>query len=272
VREHNPRLIYCSITGFGPDGPYADRPSYDSVAQGFSGLSSLLMNPEHPRLTGPALADTITGQTAAFCAVSALAGRARTGRGEHVEVNMLSSLARFITNQFAKKEMTGTEEGPYTRATFSQSYAFRGSDGAMLLIHMSSPDKFWRSLCKAVEREDLLTHPEFAQHLSRVKHYEHLMKELQACFDQRARDEWLEILNAHEVPCAPVNRVSETIDDPQVKHLGIMEMEDDPVLGRIPRFRPPVTWSSIRPDLVARPPKLGEHTEEILAELARLGQ
>ncbi len=269
VHEHNPRLIYCSITGFGSDGPYAERPSYDSVAQGFSGLSSLLMNPQHPRLTGPAMADIITGQMAAFCVVSALAGRNTSGAGEHVEVNMLSSLTRFITGQFAKKVISGSEEGPYTRSTLSQAYAFTASDGEMLLIHLSSPDKFWRGLCQAVGREDLLSNPEFEKHLSRVKHYEDLMKELQRAFATRPRSEWLQILNAHEVPCAPVNRVSETMADPQVQHLGIMEIEEDPVLGRIPRFRAPVKWSGVTPDLVCRPPTLGEHTEQILAELAR---
>jgi len=267
VSEHNPRLVYCSITGFGTDGPYADRPTYDSVAQGFSGLSSLLMNPEQPRLMGPAMADIITGQMAAFSVAAALAGRTRTGKGEHVEVNMLATLVRFITGQFAKLVISGIEEGPYTRSKLSQAYAFRTSDGEVLLIHLSSPDKFWRSLCEAVGREDLLTRPAFARHGNRVKGYDAVMKELEPTFASRTQAEWLEILTAHEVPCAPVNRVSQTLVDPQVRHLGIVEVEEDPVLGRIPRFRPPVTWSGLTPDLVSRPPTLGEHTEEILAEL-----
>ena len=267
VRELNPQLVYCSITGFGSDGPYADRPAYDSVALGFSGISSLLMNPEQPRLMGPAMADIITGQTAAFCVVSALTGRARSGKGEYVEVNMLASLVRFITGQVAKQVINGTEEGPYTRSTLSQAYAFRTSEGEVLLIHLSSPEKFWRSLCEAVGREDLLTHPVFGQRGNRVKHYDALMKELEPTFAARTQAEWLQILTAHEVPCAPVNRVSQTLADPQVQHLRIVEVEEDPVLGRIPRFRPPVKWTGETPDLVSRPPKLGEHTEEILAEL-----
>ena len=267
VREHNPRLVYCSITGFGTDGPYADRPTYDSVAQGFSGLSSLLMNPEQPRLMGPAMADIITGQMAAFSVAAALAGRTHTGKGEYVEVNMLATLVRFITGQFAKLVISGIEEGPYTRSKLSQAYAFRTSDGEVLLIHLSSPDKFWRSFCGAVGREDLLTRPAFDRHGNRVKGYDAIMKELEPTFASRTRAQWLEILTAHEVPCAPVNRVSQALADPQVRHLGIVEIEDDPVLGRIPRFRPPVTWSGLTPDPVRRPPTLGEHTEEILAEL-----
>jgi crotonobetainyl-CoA:carnitine CoA-transferase CaiB-like acyl-CoA transferase len=267
VHEVNPKLVYCSITGFGADGPYADRPSYDSVAQGFSGLSSLLMNPEQPRLTGPAIADMITGQMAAFCVVSALAGRGVTGCGEHVEVNMLASLVRFITGQVAKQVISGNEEGPYTRSMLSQAYAFRTSEGDVLLIHLSSPDKFWRSLCAAVGREDLLTHPDFREHLGRVKHYDAVMRELEPVFATRTQAQWLEILAAHEVPCAPVNRISQALADPQVQHLGIVEVEQDEVLGRIPRFRPPVKWSGVSPALVRRPPTLGEHTEEILEEL-----
>ena len=269
VREFNSQLIYCSITGFGTDGPYVDRPSYDAVAQGYSGLSSLLMDPEHFRVIGPAMADIITGQTAALCVASALAGRSRTGRGEWVEVNMLSSLVRFITGQVSKLVVSGTEEGPYTRSTFSQAYAFRASDGEALLIHLSSPEKFWRGLCESVGREDLLTHPVFGKHRNRVKQYDALKKELEPVFATRTRAQWLAILEEHGVPSAPVNRVSEMLDDPQVKHLGIVEVGDDPVLGRIPRFRPPVTWTKETPDLMGRPPQLGEHTDEILAELRR---
>ena len=267
VREHNPRLIYCSITGFGTDGPYADRPTYDSVAQGYSGLASLLMNPEQPRLMGPAMADIITGQMAAFCVAAALAGRSRTGKGEHLEVNMLATLVRFITGQVAKLVVSGVEEGPYSRSMLSQAYAFRTSDANVLLIHLSSPDKFWRSLCEALGREDLLAQPAFERHGSRVKNYDALMKELEPTFATRTQAQWLEVLTRHEVPCAPVNRVSQTLADPQLQHLGIVEVEQDPVLGRIPRFRPPVKWSGTTPDLVSRPPQLGEHTEEILAEL-----
>ncbi|MBI2319303.1 MAG: CoA transferase [Betaproteobacteria bacterium] len=137
----------------------------------------------------------------------------------------------------------------------------------MLLIHLSSPDKFWRGLCKALEREDLLTHPVFGKHGNRVRQYEALKKELQPEFAKRTRAEWLSLLAEHEVPCAPANSVSQTLADAQVRHLGIVEIEDDPVLGRIPRFRPPVKWSGVTPDLMSRPPQLGEHTEEILAEL-----
>lgn len=269
VRDLNPKLVYCSITGFGTDGPYADLPSYDAVAQGYSGLSSLLMDPEQQRVIGPAMADIITGQTAAFCIAAALAGRSRTGKGELVEVNMLASLARFITGQVAKLVVGGDEEGPYTRSTYSQAYAFRASDGEALLIHLSSPEKFWRGLCESVGREDLLTHPVFGKHANRVRHYEALKKELEPAFATRTRAKWLEILEEHGVPCAPVNRVSQMLEDPQVKHLGIVEIEDDPILGRIPRFRPPVKWSGVTPDLMSRPPQLGEHTDAILAELHR---
>ena len=266
----NPRLVYCSITGFGADGPYADRPSYDSVAQGFSGFASLLMDPDHPRLTGPAMADIITGQMAAFCVASALAGRSRSGKGEHVEVNMLSTLVRFISGQFAKQVMSGTEEGPFTRAALSQAFAFRTSDAKVLLIHMSSPDKFWQGLCHATGRKELLTHPDFARRAGRVRNYDALTQALAPTFATRTQAQWLEILTALEVPCAPANRVSEAMADAQVQHLGIVAVEEDPLFGRIPRFRPPVKWGGTDPEYVARPPRLGEHTQEILAELNRL--
>ncbi|MBI4493506.1 MAG: CoA transferase [Chloroflexi bacterium] len=267
LKSANPRLVYCTVTGFGPDGPYVDRPSYDSVAQGLSGLTGLFLDPEQPRLRGPASADSLTGLTAAFAITTALVASKQTGRGQHVEVNMLHSLVHFLGYVVAKHVMGGIEPGPDTHARSAQAYVFRAADGKPFLIHLSSPPKFWQHLCEAIGRSDLLTDPRFATRKERVRRYEELAEELQRVFETRSRQEWLEVLVAHEVPCAPANRISEVVQDPQVQHLGIVDVEEDPSLGPIPRFRPPARFSEDTPPVLARPPLLGEHTREILDEL-----
>lgn len=263
----NPRLIYCSITGFGPDGPYRDRASYDSVAQGLSGLNGLILDPETPRLKGPAFGDTLTGLTAAFGIVTALVGKERSGKGQHLEVNMLQALTYFVNASLFQYLMAGKEPGPYTRPITSQSYAFRAGDGNLFLIHLSSPKKFWENLCEAIERKELLADARFTTRQDRQRNYDQLQEELQKVFETRNREEWLRRLIERDVPCAPVNRVSEVVSDPQVKHLGILDVETDPSLGRIARARPPVHFCDSGAPPLGRPPLLGEHTEKILARL-----
>jgi crotonobetainyl-CoA:carnitine CoA-transferase CaiB-like acyl-CoA transferase len=267
VHARNPRLIYCSITGFGPDGPYRDRPSYDSVAQGLSGLNALLLDPDHPRLKGPAFGDTLTGLTAAYGIAAALAGRQQAGEGEHLEVNMLHSLAYFIGADISRYLVEGAETGPYSRPRQSQAFAFRASDDKLFLIHLSSPPKFWEQLCAAIGRADLLTDARFATRGDRHQHYDELGEQLQSTFATRPREEWLNVLIEHDVPCAPVYRNSEVPSDPQVRHLGIFDVDEDPAFGRIPRLRHPVRSSTYGASVLGRPPQVGEHNAEILGPL-----
>lgn len=200
LRQHNPRLVYCSITGFGRSGPYEDLPAYDGVAMGYSGLAGLLMDPQDPQARGPAMADAITGHTAAFAVLAALHERHGTGVGRHLEVTMLGALAHFQHSAVAKQIVEGREEGPHTRAHSSQAHAFAASDGKALLIHLSSPPKFWEGLCAAVSRPELLSDPRFATRSDRRDHYDALHEELKPIFATRDRDDWLAILQQHQVP------------------------------------------------------------------------
>ena len=267
LQEQNPRLVHCSITGFGSSGPRAAMPAYDGVALGYSGLAGLLLDPEDPRLRGPALADAITGHSAAFAVLAALLERGRTGRGRHVEISMLGALVHFLHSAVAKKVVEGREETPYLRPHSSQAYVFPCGDGRSLLVHLSSPPKFWENLCRAVGRPDLLTDPRFAERRDRQRNYEVLRAELGPAFAARARDEWLEVLQAGQVPCAPVNTVGEALEDEQLRHLGLFDVLEDPDAGLMPRIRPPVHWDGAPLRAVARAPQLGEHTEEVLDEL-----
>ncbi len=273
LRQHNQGLVHCSITGFGSSGPYAHMPAYDGVALGYSGMAGLLLDPEDPRLRGPALADAITGHSAAFAILAALLDRHRSQKGRHLEVSMLAALVHFLHSAVAKNVVEGRDEGPYLRPHSSQAYVFIARDRRPLLIHLSSPPKFWVALCQAVERPDLLSDPRFAERRDRQRNYEALRAELIPVFAGRDRDEWLGVLQVNQVPCAPVNTVGEALDDDQLRHLGIIDVLDEPGVGPMPQIRPPVLWSGAPLPAVPRAPYLGEHTGALLAETtSRRGQ
>lgn len=264
LREHNAGLVHCSITGFGSGGPYAAMPAYDGVALGYSGLAGLLLDPEEPRLRGPALADAITGHSAAFAVLAALLDRHRTGQGEHLEISMLGALVHFLHSAVAKRIVEGREETPDLRPHSSQAYVFRAGDDRSLLVHLSSPVKFWESLCTAVGRTDLISDPRFATRPDRQGRYEELRAELALVFAGRDRDDWLDVLQSHSVPCAPVNTVGEALEDKQLQYLGIIDVMEEPDIGPMPQIRPPALWGGTALPAVRRAPHLGEHSEELL--------
>jgi crotonobetainyl-CoA:carnitine CoA-transferase CaiB-like acyl-CoA transferase len=264
LRTLRPALIHCSITGFGSGGPYADLPAYDGVALGYSGLAGLLLDPDDPRLRGPALADAITGHSAAFAVLAALHQRHRTGLGEHLDVSMLGALVHFLHSAVAKNVVEGRDETPYLRPHSSQAYVWVARDGKQVLVHLSSPPKFWEGLCAAVGRPDLASDPRFAQRSDRRKNYEVLRAELAPVYAGRDRDDWLQVLQSHSVPCAPVNAVSEALEDPQLRHLGIIDVLDEEGIGPMPQIRPPALFGGVALRAVRRAPYLGEHTDEVL--------
>jgi crotonobetainyl-CoA:carnitine CoA-transferase CaiB-like acyl-CoA transferase len=267
LARHNPKLVHCSITGFGSSGPYKDMPAYDGVALGYSGLARLLMDPQDPQIKGPAMADAITGHSAAFATLAALHDRHRTGVGQHLEVTMLGALAHFLHSAVAKQIVEGREEGPHTRVHSSQAHAFATAGGDALLIHLSSPDKFWERLCAAVERSDLLSDPRFATRADRRDNYDALHEELRPVFASRERAEWLKTLQEHQVPCAPVNGITDMLADEQVRHLGLIDVAEEPGVGSMPQIRPPVHFNgSVLPPR-SRAPYLGENTREVLDEV-----
>ncbi len=270
LKELNPSLIYCSITGFGSKGPYAGLPAYDGVALGYSGFAGLTLDPENPQLLGPAIADAVTGHSAAFAIVSALFDRFRSQSGQLLEISMFGALVHFLHSAVSKKVVEDREEGPFSRVRSSQAYVYVTADKKALLIHMSSPTKFWEGLCNAVSRPDLISDPRFIKRPDRQKNYNILRAELEPIFKSKGRDEWLEELRKHEVPCAPVNSIGEALSDEQFQLLGIVDMVDEPGLGRMPRIRPPALFGGEALAPATRAPFLGEHTEEVFEEAGQI--
>ena len=267
IHELNPRLVYCSITGFGSTGPYADRPCYDTVAQALSGYLSQGVDPENPRVVGPALADAISGMYAAYGILGALVERGRTGKGRHVEVAMLDSLIAFGTAPFAGYFATGRNPGPLTRPSVSQSYALPCADAKLIALHLAAVDKFFQSLTVAIERPDLAADARFGSSKLRAANYAALTAELQSVFRQQPRAHWLERLTAHDVPHAPVATLDEVCADPQVQHNAIFQKLFHPIQGEVMKVRRPVLFDGDRDAGSLPPPMLGEQTDGILAEL-----
>ena len=272
LRALNPRLVYCSISGFGATGPAANRPAYDTVAQAAAGFLKLLVNPENPRVVGPAIADSLTGFYAAYGAMGALIERGRTGVGRTVEVSMLEAMAHFNLDAFTHFFQADEVMGPYSRPSVSQSYVLECADGKWIALHMSSPEKFWQGLARAIERPDLFGDARFATREARIANQEAMIDLLGERFRRRTRADWCARLQGEDVPHAPMYDTSEALDDPQAVHLELTASAPHPTMGLFRTVRSPVSFDGERTLDVRPPPTLGEHNEEIRKALKEFRQ
>jgi len=260
----NPRLIYCSITGYGATGPYATRPAYDTVGQALSGWLTMFHEGSDARVAGPAVSDALTGMFAAMGVLGALVERGKTGRGRKVEVSMLEATIAFSTAPLAQMFAGEQSASFYSRAAISGSFLVTCLDGHRIGLHLSSPDKFWRGLASALSREDLLR--KYPDRLARIARYDELARDLADTFATRARDHWLPLLEQHDVPFAPERRHEELEDDPQVKHLGVFYELAHPQYGSVRAAHRAVRYDGDNRSDFLPPPALGEHTRTVLRE------
>ncbi|MDE2264083.1 MAG: CoA transferase [Gammaproteobacteria bacterium] len=267
LRALNPRLVYCSISGFGRNGPYAERPSYDSVAQALSGFLSVVVDQRDPRFLGPALADAITGIYAAYGILGALVQRGRTGEGTLVEVSMLEAMMHFAVEPFAAYFALGKAPSSADRPRLAQAYILKTADGRLIVLHLSSLEKFWTGLVGALEAPQLASDPRFHTRQARIENYEALRSELMTRFEAKDLAHWAERLRRHDVPHAPMNGVHEVVADPQVAHLGLIVPVESPH-GGDRAVRPPVRYAGEHAQSVHAAPLLNEHGAEIREALA----
>ncbi|EPF75450.1 CaiB/BaiF CoA transferase family protein [Acinetobacter indicus] len=268
LRELNPKLIYCAISGFGKEGPAASRPAYDTVAQAASGFLKLLINPENPRVVGPAIADSLTGFYAAYGILGALYERHNTGLGRTIELSMLESMCHFNLDAFTHLFSAQEVMGPYSRPAVSQSYVLECSDKKWLALHMSSPEKFWQGLANAIDQPELLTQTLFQDRSERIKNQDLIMRYLQSIFNKKSREEWCKRLELEDVPHSPMYDTEEVINDPQVKQLQIQIKANHPEGGEWHTIRSPISFDGQRPLEVTAPPILGEANDEIRKKYA----
>jgi crotonobetainyl-CoA:carnitine CoA-transferase CaiB-like acyl-CoA transferase len=269
VRKRNPKLVYCSISGFGASGPYRDRPGYDTVGQAVSGLLGLLTDMDDPKPMGISLSDHITGEAAAIGILGALVGRGVSGEGRKVETSLLQATTSFLAENAARYFEEGDVPSRATRTHLAQAYAFTGGDGLPFVVHLSSPPKFWEGLTAAAQREELRDDPRFADKAARIRNYDALHATLQHTFATAPRTHWLNALARNDVPAGPINRFDEVFADPGVQHMGLVQDVVHPTAGAMRLVGAGFTIEGHADASIAPPPLLGEHTDAILRELGR---
>jgi crotonobetainyl-CoA:carnitine CoA-transferase CaiB-like acyl-CoA transferase len=264
VRGINPRIVYCSISAFGQSGPYRERPGYDTIGQALSGLLSILTDLESPRGPGAPFSDHLGGVYGCYGILGALLARERTGEGQKVETSLLEGTMSFIGYSITQSLFTGEVPRMGTRLKQAQVYAFVAADDLPFVIHLSHPPKFWQGLTEVAARADLREDPRFKDRHARIRNYDELAEILKEIFRTKPRDHWLGGLLEHDVPCAPIRRLDEVFEDPQVRHLDRLVTIRDPELGAFQLVKNGANLLGTPIDVALSPPKLGEHTEEIL--------
>jgi len=266
----NPRLILASISAYGQDGPYRDWPAFDLALQAMGGAMSLTGEPgRRPVRMGLPMADLAGGMFGAFAVAGALFRRAGDGRGAHVDLSLLDcqvSLLTYLAQYFwTDGRVPGPQGSGHASVVPYQAVATR--DGHLIVAVFA--EKFWAGFCRALGHPEWEQDPRFTTNRDRVAHREALTALIEAAFAERPTSAWLERLIAEGVPCAPILTVDRVLADPQVKHREMVLEMAHPRLGAVPTLGTPIKVDGARGLDVAPPPRLGEHTDLVLAELLR---
>ena len=267
----NPRLIYCSVTGFGQTGPYRERPGYDFMVQGLGGIMSVTGERDDapgggPQRIGVPLVDIITGMYASIAICAALVYRAQGGRGQHIDMALLDCGVAVLANQGANYLVSGTapERIGNNHPNIVPYQTFRTSDGDVILA--AGNDNLFRKFCNVAACQELADDPRFATNAARVTNRAALTALLAAIMQQRTTASWVAALDEAGVPCGPINDIAQVFADPQVQARGL-KIELEHALGtKAPLVRSPMRFSDTQLEFKVPPPLLGQHTEEILRE------
>ncbi len=279
----SPRLIYCSVTGFGQTGPQRQHPGFDFMIQGMGGMMSVTGEPDGapgggPQRAGVPVADIITGMYASIAICAALANRAETGKGQHLDLALLDSQIALLAYQNTNYFATGTPPKRIgnLHPNIVPYQPFRTRDGDIIVA--CGNDNLYRKLCEAAGCRPLANDPRFATNGKRVENRVELTRLLQDVFFGRTTTEWIEVLEAAGVPNGPINNVAQVFEEPQVKARGIRLKLPHPVAGEVDSVASPMRFSGTPLSFERAPPLLGQHTDEVLrgllgksdAELVRL--
>ncbi|MFB6109119.1 MAG: CaiB/BaiF CoA transferase family protein [Haloplanus sp.] len=268
LRDLNEELIYCSISAFGETGPWAQRPGYDLLVQGTSGIMSVT-GPEDgdPVKVGLPQTDLITAMWASYGIVGALFRRELTGEGDRIELGMHDAALPWLTKQAGKAFVGETPERMGTKDPVLAPYqAFPTADGYLNVG--CANQKLWTELCEAIGRPDLADDDRFASNPDRVEHMDELEAELSEVFRQRPTDEWVDLLaEDHGLPVGPVYDVPTALDNEQTEARGVVREIDHPALGTVPVIEHPLNYENADAGFDGAPPLLGEDTEAVLSEL-----
>ena len=268
----NPKLIYCSITGFGQDGPRRDQAAYDFMIQGMCGLMSVTGEADGkpgggPQKVGVPIVDIMTGMYATIAVLAALARRDQCGQGEYIDIGMLDVGVSFLANQAMNYLVSGKppRRSGNAHPNIQPQDVFKARDGYLVLA-VGNDDQFAR-FCDVIERPDLAKDESFRTNASRVRNNATLTPILLEALASRDRDHWVERCARAGVPCGPINTVPEALADPQVQHRAMRIDIPHPVAGSVPQVASPMRFKHAPLSHDRAPPLLGQHTEEILREL-----
>ncbi len=268
LSARNPRLIYCAISGYGADGPFANRPGLDNIIQGFAGLMTVTgFEGGEPTRVGIPIADLLTGLLGAFGVVAALQARARTGRGQRVETSLLESMLGTMGFQ-AVRTLNGAGVPPPAgnHHPINAPYGiFRTQDGYVTIGATGA--KRWPIFCELIGRPDLPTDPRFASNGDRYDNRLELAEIIGDALQSRTSAEWEPILNDAGIPCGPIHKMDEALAHPQSLHREMVVEREHPVLGTVRLLGMPVKLSETPTGVWRTPPLMGQHTDEVLREL-----
>ncbi|MET4161116.1 crotonobetainyl-CoA:carnitine CoA-transferase CaiB-like acyl-CoA transferase [Marinobacterium sp. MBR-111] len=272
LKAVRPDLIYCSITGFGQDGPYAERAGYDFLLQGMGGLMSLTGQPEsvpgsEPVKVGVAITDLFTGMYAATAILSALLQRDRTGDGAWIDLSLLDVQVGVLANQAMNYLTTGIspERMGNAHPNIVPYQVFPSADGHIILA-VGNDTQFQR-FCEVAGIPELADDSDYATNNSRVENREQLIPQLSACIAKHPSAFWLDELEKVGVPCGPINNLAQVFADPQICHRGMRIERQHPVAGTVPLVSNPIRFNGHALNAETAPPALGEHTLEVLQRL-----
>ena len=267
LRRINPRIVLASVSGFGQDGPYRERPGFDQIAQGLSGIMSVTGPPgAGPMRVGCAVADVGGGLLAALGILTALLEREQSGEGQWVQSSLLQAAIQLLDFQAARYTMLGevAEQQGNDHPTSMPTSAYKTADGYMNVAAAGS--QMWKRLCQVLEKPELFDHPDYADADGRARNRKTLNAAIEAQLVRKTTAEWTEILNRAGIPSGPIYRMDQVFADPQVKHLGVAAEVESPKLGKFKIINQPVKLSRTPAKLVTATPERGEHTNEVLRE------
>ena len=275
LKQVNPRLVYCSVTGFGQTGPYRERPGYDFMIQGMAGLMSVTGERDDlpgggPQKAGIPIADIMTGMYATIAVCAALAHRAETGVGQHLDLALFDSLTAVLANQAANYLATGQSPGRLGNAhpNIVPYQTFKTADGAVILA--CGNDNLFRKFCEVASAPNLAGDARYATNGKRVENRVELTRILDEIFARRTTHEWVEMLEAAGVPNGPINTIEQVFAEPQAIARGLRVELAHPAAGKVALTRSPMRFSATPVEHERPPPLLGQHTDEILRELLGL--
>ena len=263
----NPRLVYCSISGFGEGSPYADLAGMDLIAQGMSGLMSVTGKSDdgEPVKAGTPVTDMGAGMYGVIGIVSALYNRERSGRGQHVEATLLDTPISWLTWRAAEYWATGEVPGPQGSGLGAYR-AFKCKDGRW--VNIAPTNRLWRAACETLGAPELADDPRFKTQTLRNQHHKELTAAFQAHFLKRDSEEWIALFREARLPCGPIKNVAEVLDDdPHVKAREMVVELDHPVIGKTKALGVPVKLSETPGAVTLPAPTLGQHTAEVLTEV-----